>query len=82
MTLSSPSLGFVLVFLFFSVIFFFDTYKLLFRTVSYYEDIRNSLTRQPNIYPFREFWQKIFSAIGLVAVIGADVLVVMAYWTK
>jgi hypothetical protein len=88
----SLSFGFVLVFLLFSAIFFSNTYRLWFKTDKYYEDIRNSLTRQPNIYPFREFWlrqmenkqrwvlwQKIFSAIGLIAVITADILVVMAY---
>jgi hypothetical protein len=92
MDLSSPSFGFVLVFLLFSSIFYFNTYKLWFKTDSYYEEVRTSLTRQPNIYPFKDFflrqmenkekwvlWQKIFSAIGLVAVIGADILVVMAY---
>ena len=90
--LSSPSFGFVLVFLLFSVIFFFNTFRLWFKTDSYYEDIRNSLTRQPAIYPFRDFflkrmedknrwvlWQKIFSTLGLVAVLGADVLVI-AEW--
>jgi hypothetical protein len=90
----SISFGFVLVFLLFSVIFLFNTYRLWFKTDSYYEDIRNSLARQPSIYPFKDFflrqmenkerwvlWQKIFSAISLVAVIGADVIVVMA-WTN
>ncbi len=86
--------GFVLVFLLFSLLFLGNTYRLWFKTDKYYEDIRTSLTRQPNIYPFREFWlrqmenkqrwvlwQKIFSVIGLFAVIGADILVVMAYLT-
>jgi hypothetical protein len=90
-----PPLGFVLVFLLFSLLFLGNTYRLWFRTDKYYEDIRNSLTRQPNIYPFREFWlkrtenkqrwilwQKIFSVIGFVAVIGADILVLMAYLTS
>lgn len=85
-------LGFVIVFLIFSLLFFRNTYKLWFRTDSYYQDIYNSLTRQPSIYPFREFflkrmenkerwvfWQKVFSLLGLVAVIAADVLVVRAY---
>ena len=88
MNLSSPSFGFVLVFLLFSLLFLGNTYRLWFKTDSYYEDIRSSLTRQPSIYPFRDFflkrmknkerwvlWQKIFSAMGLVAVIGADFLV-------
>ncbi|MBN2116381.1 MAG: hypothetical protein JW730_07415 [Anaerolineales bacterium] len=84
--------GFVLVFLLFSLLFLRNTYKLWFRTDSYYQDIYNSLKREPSIYPFREFflrrmenkqrwvlWQKIFSLLGLVAVIAADVLVVRAY---
>jgi hypothetical protein len=90
--LSSPSFGFVLVFLLFSGIFFFNSYRLWFKTDAYYEDIRTSLTHRPSIYPFKEFflkrmenkerwvfWQKVFSTIGLVAVISADILVVMAY---
>ncbi len=85
-------LGFVIVFLIFSLLFFRNTYKLWFRTDSYYQDIYNSLTRQPSIYPFREFflkrmenkerwvlWQKVFSLLGLAAVIAADVLVVRAW---
>ena len=92
MTLTQPSLGFVLVFLLFSLLFFRNTYKLWFRTDTYYQDIYNSLAREPAIYPFRKFfmqrmenkerwvlWQKIFSLFGLVAVIVADGLVVMAY---
>jgi len=90
--LASPSFGFVLVFLLFSAIFFFNTYRLWFKTDNYYEDIRNSLTRQPSIYPFRDFflkqmgnkarwvlWQNIFIAIGLIAVTTADILVIMAW---
>ena len=92
MDLNKPSPGFVLVFLFFSLLFFRNTYKLWFKTDSYYQDIYNSLARQPSIYPFRQFflkrmenkerwvlWQKIFSLLGLVAVIAADILMVMAY---
>jgi len=92
MTVTQPSLGFVLVFLLFSLLFFRNTYKLWFKTDEYYQDIYNSLTREPSIYPFRrfflkrmenrehwEFWQKVFSLLGLVAVTAADVLVVMAY---
>lgn len=86
------SLGFVLVFLLFSLLFLSNTYKLWFKTDMYYQDIYNSLTREPSIYPFRKFflkrmenkhrwilWQKVFSVLGLIAVIVADVLVVMAY---
>ena len=92
MTITQPSFGFVLVFLFFSLLFFRNTYKLWFKTDEYYQDIYNSLTHEPSIYPFRSFflrrmenrrrwelWQKGFSLLGLIAVIAADVLVVMAY---
>jgi hypothetical protein len=92
MTLTQPSLGFVLVFLLFSLLFFRNTYKLWFKTAEYYQDIYNSLAREPSIYPFRKFflqrmenrrrwelWQKGFSLVGLVAVLAADVLVVMAF---
>lgn len=85
-------LGFVLVFLLFSLLFLRNTYKLWFKTDAYYQDIYNSLAREPSIYPFREFflkrmknkerwvlWQKMFSLLGLGAVIAADVLVVRAY---
>ena len=85
-------LGFVLVFLLFSLLFLRNTYKLWFKTDSYYQDIYNSLSREPAIYPFQkfflkrmenkerwEFWQKAFSLLGLAAVIAADVLVVRAY---
>jgi hypothetical protein len=87
-----PSLGFVIVFLLFSLLFLRNTYKLWFKTDGYYQDIYNSLAREPSIYPFRQFflrrmenkerwvlWQKGFSLLGLVAVLAADVLVVMAY---
>ena len=87
-----PSLGFVLVFLLFSLLFLSNTYKLWFKTEAYYQDIYNSLTREPSIYPFRKFflqrmenkqswvlWQKIFSTMGLIAVIVADSLVIMAW---
>ncbi len=86
------SLGFILVFLLFSLLFLSNTYKLWFKTDMYYQDIYNSLIREPSIYPFRKFflkrmenkqrwilWQKVFSVLGLIAVIVADVLVVMAY---
>lgn len=92
MTIAKPSLGFLLGFLLFSLLFFRNTYKLWFRTEEYYEDIYNSLSREPSIYPFRgfflkrmenrrrwELWQKGFSLLGLVAVIAGDVLVVITY---
>jgi hypothetical protein len=87
-----PSLGFVILFLLFSGLFLSNSYKLWFKTDRYYEDIYNSLTRQPSLYPFKDFflkrlenkqswilWQKIFSLLGIVAVLAADVLVVVAY---
>jgi hypothetical protein len=93
MPLTQPSLGFVIVFLFFSLLFLRSTYKLWLKTDEYYQDIYNSLTREPSIYPFRQFflqriqnkqrwvlWQKSFSLLGLVAVVAADVLVVIAYF--
>ena len=90
--MNQPSLGFVIVFLIFSLLFFSNTYKLWFKTDEYYLSIYNSLTAQPSLYPFKDFflkqlenkqgwilWQKIFSLLGILAVIAADVLVVMAY---
>ena len=87
-----PSFAFVLAFLLFSLLFFRNTYKLWFKTDEYYQGIYNSLAREPSIYPFRKFflkqmenkwrwelWQKGFSLLGLIAVIAADILVVMAY---
>ena len=89
--IQTPPLGFVLVFLLFSLLFLSNTYKLWFNTDKYYEDIYNSLTRTP--VPFKDFFlkrvtnrkrweveQKIFSVIGFVTVIGADVLVLLAYF--
>ena len=91
---NQPSLGFVLVFLLFSLLFFRNTYKLWFKTDEYYQGIYNSLIREPSIYPFRRFflermenrkrwelWQKGFSLLGLIAVLAADVLVV-ATWIR
>jgi hypothetical protein len=90
--LSKPSLGFVLAFLFFSFIFISNSYKLWFKTDQYYQDIYNNLNREPSIVPMRDFfrkrmenkkkwilWQKLFSAIGIVAVLAADILIVRAY---
>ncbi len=88
-----PSLGFVIVFLFFSLLFLSNSYKLWFKTDMYYQDIYNSLTAQPSLYPFKDFflkrmenkqswilWQKVFSLLGILAVLAADVLVVMGYF--
>jgi hypothetical protein len=91
-TFDKPLFGFVLVFLLFSGLFLSNTYKLWFKTNSYYQDIYNSLTNEKTPYPFKDFFlkrlenrkrweveQKIFSLIGFMAVIGADVLIVTAY---
>ena len=91
--MAQPSIGFVLIFLLFSLLFFSNSYKLWFKTDTYYQDLYNSLTNERTPYPFKNFflkrlgnkeswifWQKIFSLIGIVAVLAADVLVVMAYF--
>jgi hypothetical protein len=93
--LDKPPFGFVLVFLLFSLLFLSNTYKLWFKADKYYEDVYKSLTRTPSLYPFQEFFvrrvknrkrwemeQKIFSVIGFIVVIGADILVMMAFLTK
>jgi hypothetical protein len=90
--MSKPPFGFVLVFLLFSFIFLWNTYKLWFKTDSYYQEVYDSLARSPSLYPFRDFFlkrmenrkrweveQKVFSLLGFAAIIGADVLVMMAY---
>ncbi|MFT3891580.1 MAG: hypothetical protein QM730_08110 [Anaerolineales bacterium] len=90
--MTQPSLGFVIVFLIFSLLFLSNSYKLWFKTDQYYQDLYNSLTAQPSLYPFKDFflkrmenkqswvlWQKLFSLLGIVAVLMADVLVVMGY---
>ncbi|NWG33744.1 MAG: hypothetical protein HXY42_04825 [Chloroflexi bacterium] len=87
-----PSLGFVVAFLLFSLLFFSNSYKLWFKTDEYYRSVYESLTREPSIYPFRDFfltrlenkqrwilWQKIFSLFGAAAVLAVDVLVVAAF---
>jgi len=88
---TQPSLLFVVVFLLFSLMFFSNSYKLWFKTDQYYQDIYNGLNREPPIYPFSKFflkrtenkqrWMlwKIFSIVGLLAVLAADLLVVRAY---
>ena len=92
--MTQPSLGFIIVFLIFSLLFFSNTYKLWFKTDEYYQSIYNSLTAQPSLYPFKDFFlkrlknrkrweveQKFFSILGMLAILGADVLVVMALIT-
>ena len=93
--MNQPSLGFVIVFLLFSLLFFSNTCNLWFKTDEYYQSIYNSLTAQPSLYPFKNFFlkrlenrerweveQKIFSILGVLAVLGADVLVAMAFVAK
>ena len=93
--MNQPSLGFVIVFLIFSLLFLSNTYKLWFKTDEHYQSIYNSLTREPSLYPFKDFflkrlenkrswvlWQKFFSMLGMLAILGADVLVVIAFVVK
>jgi hypothetical protein len=90
--MAQPSLLFVLVFLLFSILFFFNSYKLWFKTDTYYEEVYKSLSNPTMPYPFKDFFlkrmdnrksweveQKVFSAIGILAVLAADVLVIAAY---
>jgi hypothetical protein len=90
--MENPSFAFVLFFLLLSLLFLWNSYKLWFKTDEYYQELHKSLTREPSVYPFRNFflkrlenkqnwlfWQKAFSLLGLAAVVIADVLVVMAY---
>ena len=92
MSLTRLPLSFVLVFLLFSAIFFYNSYKLWFKTDDYYRDLRESLSRTPSPYPFRGFFlrqlenrrrweliQKTFSVLGLIAVLAADALVISAW---
>ena len=93
--MTQPSIGFVILFLLFSLLFLSNSYKLWFKTDRYYQDVYNSLTREPSLYPFKDFflkrmenrqswvlWQKVFSLLGIVAVFAADVLVIMGYAMK
>ena len=90
--MTQPSFLFVLIFLLFSILFFFNSYKLWFQTDTYYEEIYKSLSNPTMPYPFKDFFlkrmdnrkrweveQKVFSAIGILAVLAADVLVIAAY---
>jgi len=90
--MTQPSLGFVLAFLLFSLLFLSNSYKLWFKTEVYYRDLHNSLTNERTPHPFRNFflkrlqhkaswlfWQKAFSLVGIVAVVGMDIVILMAY---
>ena len=91
--MEKPPFGFVLVFLLFSLLFISNSYKLWFKTEEYYKDLYNSLTNEKTPYPFKNFFlkrlenrkrweveQKLFSLLGIVADLAADVMVVMAYF--
>lgn len=91
--MEKPSFGFILVFLIFSLLFLWNSFKLWFKTDEYYQELHSSLTREPSIYPFRQYFlkqmenrkrwelgQKAFNLLGLAAVIAADVLVLTAYF--
>jgi len=90
--MTQPPFSFVLIFILFSLLFLSNSYKLWFKTDEYYKDLYNSLTNEKTPYPFKNyflkrlenrqswlFWQKVFSLLGIVAVLAADALVVMAY---
>ena len=90
--MTQPPFSFVLIFLLFSLLFLSNSYKLWFKTDEYYKDLYASLTNERIPLPFKGFflkrlenkqswlfWQKAFSLLGIVAVAGMDVLVVMAY---
>ncbi len=90
--MTKPPFGFVLVFILFSLLFLSNSYNLWFKTEEYYKDIYNSLTNEKTPYPFKNFflkrlenkqswlfWQKMFSLLGIAAVLAADALVVMAW---
>ncbi len=90
--MTQPPLSFVIIFLLFSLLFISNSYKLWFKTEEYYKDLYASLTNEKIPLPFKGFflkrlenkqswlfWQKAFSLLGIVAVVGMDVLVVSAY---
>lgn len=90
--MNQPSTVFVLAFLLFSLLFLSNSYKLWFKTEEYYKDLYKSLANERTPYPFKNFFlkrlenkqrwlfrQKAFSLLGIVAVVGMDVLVVIAY---
>jgi len=89
--MEKPPIGLVPVFLLFSLVFPSDPCRLRFKTDQYYQDLYNSLNRRSAIYPFREFFvrhmedkprwifhRRSFGLMGIAAVLGADVFVVMA----
>jgi hypothetical protein len=87
--MTSPSFTFVLAFLLFSLLFLSNTYRVWFHADQYYEEVRASLARMSSAFPFKglfargmdnkERWilrQKIFSALGFLAVLAMNVLMV------
>lgn len=90
LTVLRPTLTFVIVFLALSLLFLSNSFKLWFKTDQYIREMQDSLTRMP--IPFRNYFlsrledrdrwlaqQKVFSVIGVAAVLVADVMVVMAW---
>ena len=90
LTLQRPTLSFVIIFLVLSLLFLSNSFKLWFKTDQYLQEMQDSLTRMP--IPFRNYFlsklgdrnrwlaqQKVFSIIGVAAVLVADVMVVMAH---
>lgn len=88
--MEKPTFGFVFVFILLSLLFLSNSYKLWFKTDAYYQEMRDSLERMPTFirdffmgrFENRNRWvmeQKIFSLIGVVAVVIANVMVVTAY---
>jgi hypothetical protein len=89
---TQPSLLVLILFLVFSLMFFSNSYRLWFKTDQYYQDLYASLTRESSFRPFQKFfltrlenkqrwifWQKLFSVVGALAVLAADILMVRAY---
>lgn len=92
-SLPTPTLTFVIVFLVFSLLFLSNSFKLWFKTDQYYAEMLESLNRAPSLLQglFRSnmedrprwiFRQKVFSLLGVAAVLFADVMVVTAWLAK
>jgi hypothetical protein len=88
--MTQPPFSFVIAFLLFSLLFLSNTFRLWFNTDKYYQDVHESLSRSP--VPFKGFFmrrlenrkrweleQKIFSLLGIVAVVSMDVVIILAY---
>jgi hypothetical protein len=88
--MEKPPFSFVIAFLLFSFLFLSNTFRLWFNTDKYYQDVHESLSRSP--VPFKGFFmrrlenrkrweleQKIFSLLGIVAVVSMDIVIILAY---